>query len=141
MKKERTLLYDEESWVFICQYAAINGKTVEDFLIGLVGEFANPDKELGRGKSVDWVGFSRFWAAYPNKKAKGKAEKAWEKLKPNKEEIELILKAVDNQIHSKNWIQDMGRYIPYPSSWLNQKRWLDEIEIKKGEKYDAFIFD
>ena len=22
-----------------------------------------------------------------------------------------------------------GQYIPYPSTWLNQKRWEDEIEI------------
>lgn len=27
---------------------------------------------------------------------------------------------------SKDWLKDNGQYIPYPSTWLNQKRWEDE---------------
>lgn len=27
---------------------------------------------------------------------------------------------------SKDWLKDNGQYIPYPSTWLNQRRWEDE---------------
>ena len=30
---------------------------------------------------------------------------------------------------SYNWNKDNGQYIPNPTTWLNQKRWEDEIEI------------
>ena len=33
---------------------------------------------------------------------------------------------------SKDWLKDNGQYIPYPSTWLNQKRWEDEdIQVNK----------
>lgn len=33
---------------------------------------------------------------------------------------------------SKDWLKDNGQYIPYPSTWLNQKRWEDEgTDIEK----------
>lgn len=33
---------------------------------------------------------------------------------------------------SKDWLKDNGQYIPYPSTWLNQRRWEDEdIESNK----------
>lgn len=27
---------------------------------------------------------------------------------------------------SKDWLKENGQYIPYPSTWLKQKRWEDE---------------
>lgn len=32
---------------------------------------------------------------------------------------------------SKDWLKDNGQYIPYPSTWLNQKRWEDEDVVDK----------
>lgn len=34
----------------------------------------------------------------------------------------------------KDWLKDKGQFIPYPSTWLNQKRWEDEGMTKKQEK-------
>ena len=31
------------------------------------------------------------------------------------------------------WKKDNGQFIPYPTSWLNQKRWEDETILKKTE--------
>ena len=31
---------------------------------------------------------------------------------------------------SEDWLKEKGQYIPYPTSWLNQKRWEDEKPTK-----------
>ena len=67
-------------------------------------------------------GFDSFWAAYPKKVGKGAARKAWRKLKPSGD----ILRAVERQKRSKQWLRESGRYIPNPATWLNQERWDDE---------------
>ncbi len=70
--------------------------------------------------------FDEFWCKYPKRKAKGDAEKAWLKIKPNEELLAKILLAVDLAKNCDSWLKDNGQYIPYPASWLNSKGWLDE---------------
>lgn len=70
--------------------------------------------------------FERFWKAYPKKKSKGQAKKAWKKLKPDKSLIEQILVVLDKARQSRGWVKDDGDYIPYPSTWLNAEGWLDD---------------
>ena len=36
--------------------------------------------------------------------------------------------ALAEQKKSKDWTKDGGQYIPYPATWLNGKRWQDELE-------------
>lgn len=69
--------------------------------------------------------FDRFWAAYPNKVGKDAARKAWEKAK-GKPKIDDLLAILDRQKTWPKWRNDNGRYIPNPSTWLNQGRWNDE---------------
>jgi len=71
--------------------------------------------------------FGRFWAAYPRRVAKVGAFKAWAKLKPDALLVERILKAVNEHKRSVSWLRDAGQYIPYPATWLNERRWEDEI--------------
>lgn len=71
--------------------------------------------------------FSDFWQAYPRKKSKGDAEKAWLKIKPDEQLTERIIAAVEQAKTSADWTSDGGRYVPYPASWLNAKGWEDEI--------------
>lgn len=71
--------------------------------------------------------FDLFWSAYPKKKAKGDAEKAWAKVKPDHALSELIIAAVLAQKLSEDWTKDGGKFIPHPASWLNAKRWEDEV--------------
>jgi len=71
--------------------------------------------------------FNTFWQAYPLKKAKQTAWKAWQKIKPTTELFEKIMSAVDNAKRSEDWVRDNGRYIPYPATWLNGGRWDDEL--------------
>lgn len=39
-----------------------------------------------------------------------------------------MLKAIEVQKKSDQWQRDNGQYIPYPATWLNGRRWEDEIQ-------------
>lgn len=78
--------------------------------------------------------FKEFWELYPNKKAKQVAYKSFIKLKPNNELFNEIMDKLNLFKQTKQWQQENGKYIPYPSTWLNQKRWEDEIGTKEMEK-------
>ncbi len=88
--------------------------------------------------------FEKFWAAYPKKKAKGDAEKAFNKLKPDNELLETILKALEWQRTSKDWTKENGQYIPNPATYLNGRRWEDEPEkgaVSNGESSGTYEDD
>lgn len=71
--------------------------------------------------------FEMFWKAYPKKVGKGAAEKAFAKAKPDDALTEKMLSAVEAAKRSSQWRKDGGQYIPNPATWLNQKRWEDEL--------------
>lgn len=80
--------------------------------------------------------FARFWAAYPKKRSKGQAEKAWAKLQPDEQLVEVMLTAIERAKKSEEWRKENGRYIPYPASWLNGKRWEDDYPVETEVKTD-----
>ena len=71
--------------------------------------------------------FAEFWKAYPRKVGKDAARKAFAKRKPDADMLVVMLAAISQQIAAPAWIKDGGRYIPYPATWLNDGRWLDEV--------------
>lgn len=72
--------------------------------------------------------FVLFWEVYPKKIGKGAAEKAWAKIKPGDQLVSKMLDAIKVQSRSHNWTKDDGQFIPNPATWLNQKRWEDEVD-------------
>jgi hypothetical protein len=78
--------------------------------------------------------FERFYGAYPRKAGRAAAEKAFAKLSPDDEQIGAILAALAVAKASrewlKEWLKDDGEFIPHPSSWLNGKRWTDEVQAQ-----------
>lgn len=68
-------------------------------------------------------GFEEFWEAYPKKKSKDDAIRAWRKKKPP---LADVLAALAWQTKSHDWTKDGGAYIPYPASYLNGGGWKDE---------------
>lgn len=72
--------------------------------------------------------FPKFWKLYPNKKGKAAAEKAWKKLKVTDDLFNLIAQGLAKQCASQAWTKDGGQFIPHPSTWLNGKRWEDEVK-------------
>lgn len=76
--------------------------------------------------------FDQFWALYPRKVNKEKARQKFLKLK--KDNLPLILDKLNQQIKSKEWEKDNGEYIPHPTTWINGKRWEDEIKQESKEE-------
>lgn len=80
--------------------------------------------------------FNAFWDAYPKKKSKGQAEKAFTKIKPDEQLLAIMLSAIKKAKSTLGWQKDGGKFIPYPATWLNAKGWEDEFlerEISGGE--------
>lgn len=76
--------------------------------------------------------FSRFWKLYPRKVGKDKAEKAWAKLKLTADLFDTIVSALAKHRQLPSWTKDNGQFIPHASTWLNGKRWEDEIDLPRG---------
>lgn len=89
-----------------------------------------------KGKSDD---FDKFWQAYPKKVGKQAALKAFQRVNVP---LKTLLTAIERQKCGDQWSKDNGRYIPNPSTWLNQGRWDDEVRPAKstGGRLDA-VFD
>ena len=74
-------------------------------------------------------GFDTFWQAYPRKKSMVDAKKAWQKLNPGSDLQAEILRALERARQTADWRKDDGQFVPYPATWLNKKRWLDELPL------------
>ena len=90
-------------------------------------------------ESIQSRGFEDFWKEYPKKQGKLNARKAWDKLCRSERVDEMFLtvlmQGLRDRKESRDWQKDNGQYIPLPASWLNGRRWEDEVE--KGGTYDA----
>ena len=75
--------------------------------------------------------FDKFWNVYPRKVGKRAALKVWEKLS-NEEKID-VLAALPNHIQYWKLKNTETEYIPHPSTWLNQGRWEDELDMTPKE--------
>lgn len=71
--------------------------------------------------------FERFWQAYPKKVGKQDARRAFKRAQAQTT-ADAMISAVEAQKKSGQWTRDNGRYIPNPSTWLNQGRWEDDIQ-------------
>ena len=87
---------------------------------------ADTPNQPSEKQEVDWELFERFWQAYPKKKSKEGARRAWKKLNPDLALCREMAAALERDKRSRDWQRDDGAYIPYPASWLNGRRWEDE---------------
>lgn len=79
--------------------------------------------------------FNEFWNIYPKKKDKDRAQKAFMRIKPNEELFAQMKCALDKHKRSTQWRD--AQYIPYPSTWLNGKRWEDEVPESDCSSFDV----
>ena len=68
--------------------------------------------------------FERFWSMYPRKEGKQKARSAFQKVGVP---LEVILSALEQHKKSDQWMKNNGEFIPHASTWLNGKRWEDQM--------------
>lgn len=73
--------------------------------------------------------FEIFYKAYPKHLKKAEVEKWFLKNKPDETLFKTIMTQLEKFKQTKEWSNT--QYIPYPSTWLNQKRWEDQIETKE----------
>ncbi|WP_430304110.1 hypothetical protein [Pseudomonas mosselii] len=78
------------------------------------------------------VDFERFWKLYPRKVSKADAKKAWAKLKVTADLFDLMAASLAAWTVSTDWTKDGGQFIPHASTWLNGKRWEDELPQPAG---------
>jgi hypothetical protein len=83
------------------------------------------EKEKEKEKEKESA-FHAFWQHYPKKKARPKAEKAFLKINPDEQLLQIIIFSIDKSKTTEEWLKEKGKYIPSPATWLNDKRWLDE---------------
>ena len=74
-------------------------------------------------KAYDY--FSDFWKEYPKKTAKADAQKAFGKLNMDDALMECVMNGLFRAIESEAWRKDGGKFIPYPATWINGRRWED----------------
>ena len=50
-----------------------------------------------------------------------------DRLNPDSELLVVMLAALERQKQSSQWIKNGGEFIPYPTTWLNKRRWEDSV--------------
>jgi len=99
-------------------------------------ERENEKENEKENESKKAANFDRFWEAYPRKVGKVKAQTAFQKVTVP---VEILLSAIAEQKKSPQWQKDGGQFIPHPATWLNGKRWEDQItteQLSRGRQLD-----
>lgn len=82
--------------------------------------------------------FEEFYKSYPRKVNKKKAKDKWMSKVESESMYHVIMASLQKQKKSKDWQNDDGQYIPYPTSWLNGERWNDELTPGNENIVDNF---
>lgn len=77
--------------------------------------------------------FETFWNLYPRKVGKKKVEPLYKKIATSKEIEESIMSGLKS--YKEKWRAEKTdiKYIPNPTTWLNQARWEDDIQISNEQ--------
>lgn len=73
--------------------------------------------------------FETFWNKYPKKVGKTKAEVSYSRKATSKEKEQQIFDGLEKYIKKWKLENTDKQYIPNPTTWLNQERWNDEVEV------------
>ena len=121
-------------------YQDKTGELLTPTIGGCVGGLQHPcqqeqekEKEKEQEKEKIMYDFEIFWNLYDKKEAKESCIKAWNKLE--NEDHKKIIEVVPDYVA---WKSDK-KFRPMPATFLNQKRWLDEIPKSKQVKYITHI--
>jgi phage replication O-like protein O len=89
-----------------------------------------PTKETTKEKNIYSPDLEIFYQAYPFRQGKKEASDIWNKINPQNGTREAILQAVERQKAYKEYLKKTGQFCPewpMPGTWLNQRRWEDEV--------------
>lgn len=77
--------------------------------------------------------FNDFWKQYPKKVAKSKAKPIYERLATSSKKEKEIQEGLKKYLNKWRSEKTDIKYIPNPTTWLNQKRWEDEVVISNEQ--------
>jgi len=83
-------------------------------------------EKKGKEKKEYSSDFLTFYSIYPKKIGRDAAWKAWKSRNGSLPDINIIIKSIEQQKKSDQWLKDNGQFIPNPATWINQGRWADE---------------
>ena len=73
--------------------------------------------------------FHIFWQAYPRKVGKRACQRIWERVYSTLPTVDILVDILAKQSEEYGWDQsDNRKFIPHPTTWLNQGRWEDELD-------------
>lgn len=73
--------------------------------------------------------FDEFWTQYPRREGRQAAQRAFEKLKPDRGLTDRLLGDIAKRLGTGTWSEK--QFIPHASTYLNGRRWEDEL-IPRG---------
>lgn len=71
--------------------------------------------------------FDLFWEQYPRKTKKQEAMRAFDRLAIGPDTLNTILSNIAERVKTGDFDRQEKRFIPHPSTYLNGKRWEDEV--------------
>ena len=131
------LEYKEGSKQILNRYMKINGEGIDEITKTSFQKDVDPIDQKTKVNTktntktnitVNSVGdFDSFWRFYPRKAGKEAARKAWAKLRPDQHIMQMIADNVKERVEKGEWRKDNQSFILHASTYLNQKRWEDEV--------------
>ena len=130
------MYYKEGTKHILHRYIRISGEGIQDNLNTPTRKLDDPIQENFKDNntvnnttnitvnSIDH--FDSFWSVYPKKAGKQAARKAWNKLKPSDEIVQLIAVNLKARLDAGEW--EDTQFVPHASTYLNGARWEDEIQ-------------
>lgn len=86
--------------------------------------------------------FDTFYSAYPKKRNRGRAKKAFVALKVDDSLLQIMLEAVEVAKRCRDdWRKQGGQYIPYAEAWLNAEGWKDEVDQTEYAAAELSVID
>ena len=138
------LEYKEGSKQILNRYMKINGEGIDEITKTSFQKDVDPIDQKTKVNTktntktnitVNSIGdFDSFWRFYPRKAGKEAARKAWLKLRPDDHIMQMIADNVKERVDKGEWRKDNQSFILHASTYLNQKRWEDEVLDQQPQK-------
>ncbi len=104
-------------------------------------ENKNVNKSINRIININSLNidlFNSLWSIYPRKEKKQYALECFVRLDPSPDLVQTIRLGIERAKKSKNWTKI--EFIPHFSTYLNQRRWEDEIPEDEISSFDTDDF-
>ena len=99
----------------------------------LFSESLNPESPLPPKGERDR--FPDFWQTYPKKIGKAAAKRVWSRKGLNAKADEVLAHLATRVRSDAQWLEEGGRFIPNPATWLNRDGWEDVYAVVSDKRH------